>query len=148
MSEETHAPEEDRAHARAEELRQTILDQYSAEQDAAFEKRVRHNPALGIQLILDPLETLSTFGLIRTETKDLTMSIIEGSFADVLQLRKAVEHYGLHRLLASRQEAPGIPGSKITIALRARGGIPVGPFCFRVCWRSICIIICITIIIG
>jgi hypothetical protein len=125
--------------ARLEERRQVILERYRGERVTDLQERITRDPALGLQLVLDPLETLSRFGLIDTEVRDFEMRITEGSFLDLVHLRRAVDSRGIDNILASEQDtqltADAVQRIKVGIS---------GQFCVTICWLGACIKVCIS----
>jgi hypothetical protein len=122
-----------------EERRQTILDRRLVEQVNDLEERIGRDPALALQLVVDPLDTLSKFGLIDSDTKDLEVRCTQGSFLDVVQLRKAIESRGIGNILAPKQDV------QATASARTNINVVISiQFCITICWRSVCLKICVS----
>lgn len=62
---------------------------------ARFQGLVEKDHCLAIQTILDPVGTLSKFGLIEDTDNDLHMQLTKGTLADIVHLREAVAARGL-----------------------------------------------------
>jgi hypothetical protein len=122
-----------------EDRRQTILDRRLVEQVNDLEERIGRDPALALQLVVDPLDTLSRFGLMDSDTKDLEVRCTQGSFLDVIQLRKAIESRGIANILAQKQDVPttALARTNINVVITIR-------FCVTICWRGVCVTICVS----
>lgn len=121
-----------------EERRAAILERRLATEVNNLTERIGRDPALGVQVILDPVDTLSRFGLIDSDTRDLEVRLTQGSLLDLVHLRRAIETRGIGNVLAPNQQ------------LQVRGNTVQGigvvidiQVCVTVCWRSVCVTVCV-----
>ena len=68
---------------------------------AWFQELANQDRYLATQTLLDPLGTLSKFGLIDPSDNDLHMQVTKGSLADLIYLRESVATRGLDNVLST-----------------------------------------------
>jgi len=99
----------------AEVSRRIILERARQAMAASFQDRVNNDPILAAQTLLDPVGTLSKFGLIQPTDDDLSMQLTKGSLTDLIHVREAIETRGI--LNAVRAPAPAATAEAVSIGV-------------------------------
>jgi hypothetical protein len=81
--------------------RREAIHQFREAKVARFQELVKKDRYLAAQTILDPLGTLSRFGLIEDADRELNVEVTKGSLADIAYLKEAVASRGLENVLAT-----------------------------------------------
>ncbi|HXJ91938.1 MAG TPA: hypothetical protein VMT20_03555 [Terriglobia bacterium] len=84
--------------------RTDVIHQYREAKVARFQELVNQDRFLAAQAVLDPLGTLSRFGLVDESDHDLHTELSKGSLADLAYFKHSVETRGLENVLGSKGE--------------------------------------------
>lgn len=112
--------------------RRALLESLKRSKAEEFQELTTKDPLLAAQTIIDPIGTLSKFGLIDEGDNDLYVQVTKGTLRDVVYLREAVTARG--GLMAVRQQ-----GTATAAAAAISVRITV---CVTVSWNYVSITVC------
>jgi hypothetical protein len=118
--------------------RRSIIESYRGSKVQGFQDRVDQDQVLAAQFVLDPIGTLTKFGLIDPTDNDVSIQVTKGSLLDIVQVREAVAARGLAAVL----QAPAKRQTAQAAAISVSGRITI---CITVCWGRWCVTVCIEI---
>ena len=87
--------------AEEKESRRDAIHQFRESKVAKFQDHVNKDRYLAAQTILDPLGTLSRFGLVEEADHEIHTEVTQGSLTDIAYFKEAVAARGLENVLST-----------------------------------------------
>ena len=86
--------------AEERESRKEAIHQFRQSKVARFQELANKDRYLAAQIILDPLGTLSRFGLVEEADHEIHTEVTKGSLTDIAYFKEAVAARGLENVLS------------------------------------------------